>query len=224
MYSRQLLSLNTSVAVISARVDRAAYASPVHGDELPSGRHNMLPLRAMKLFVTLGVGILPLLILAGCAKQGEGERCDQALSGDSDCESGLECVKADMLRVAVDTCCPAQGESNSDSRCDRFTDPGDIAGSGGTDGAAGSSGMAGSAGTAATAGSAAGSAGSSATQGSGGASADGPECRYDSECDGDLVCGPTGTCQPECLGNKDCTAPNVCDTATQRCIDPTAAN
>jgi hypothetical protein len=82
----------------------------------------------------LGAALVP-----GCAKQGEGERCDQQAAGNEDCDSGLVCVLAsDLADESTDRCCPPEGEGTSDSRCLR----GGTIGSGGT-GAGGTSGSAG---------------------------------------------------------------------------------
>ncbi len=67
------------------------------------------------------------LLTSGCSDQGEGERCDFELSGNTDsgqgrdCESGLECVSADQLLVndGTDRCCPPSDQRSSDERCRR---------------------------------------------------------------------------------------------------------
>ncbi|HKY41267.1 MAG TPA: hypothetical protein VJN18_35285 [Polyangiaceae bacterium] len=92
------------------------------------------PLRSAALF-TLTSALLLGLLSPGCSQQGEGERCDNAQAGDSDCESGLICVRADrLLENITDRCCKPDG-SYDDSRCAPNT------GSGNTGGKAGSSAM-----------------------------------------------------------------------------------
>jgi uncharacterized membrane protein YgcG len=45
--------------------------------------------------------LLALLVLAGCAEQHEGERCDRS-NADLDCEIGLRCTPLDIGAI----CCP----------------------------------------------------------------------------------------------------------------------
>ena len=67
------------------------------------------------------------LLTSGCSDQGEGERCDFELSGNTengqgrDCEDGLECVSADQLLIndGTDRCCPPADQRSSDERCRR---------------------------------------------------------------------------------------------------------
>jgi len=67
------------------------------------------------------------LLTSGCSDQGEGERCDFELSGNTDngqgrdCEKGLECVSADQLLIndGTDRCCPPADQRSSDERCRR---------------------------------------------------------------------------------------------------------
>lgn len=66
-----------------------------------------------RLFVVSSTALL-LALLTACSKQGEGERCDFAVAGNSDCDVGLVCRKAD-----VDRCCPPLGDRVSDARCNR---------------------------------------------------------------------------------------------------------
>jgi hypothetical protein len=125
--------------------------------------------------VVLGVA-LALAIAPGCAKQGEGERCEPNAARDSDCDDGLECVPGKELLNNVQgaddfgRCCPLQGQPISDERCTRSggsSDPG-MNGSAGEAGATSSAGATGSAGDTSTNGGAGGEPASS-----GGASGDG---------------------------------------------------
>ena len=45
--------------------------------------------------------LFALLVLAGCAEQGEGERCERT-NGDADCQVGLRCTPLEIGAV----CCP----------------------------------------------------------------------------------------------------------------------
>jgi len=103
-----------------------------------------------------------LFVVAGCAKQGEGDRCLRS-NGDNDCASGLVCVASDDLaEQSADRCCPEDGHS-SDSRCTlRSNDTQQQQPSSeSTNGAAGEAGQSGSAGQGGAAGTS-GSAGASA--------------------------------------------------------------
>jgi hypothetical protein len=182
----------------------------------------MLSLRSLPRLALL-VGVGSLLWAPGCGKQGEGERCDKQRNNDTDCEAGLVCTRADDLvdksQNAADRCCPPEGETITDDRCQRSTgtggsggtDAGTDSSSGGQSGASGSSGTAGAAGAAGSGGTS-GSGGSGGVSGGGGTGGSGVECTYSSQCDGDQICGPTGVCQPECAGDggKDCLAGEVC--------------
>lgn len=72
----------------------------------------------MRVRTALFLGFFGLLATA-CSKQGEGERCDLLLSGETaDCESGLVCTAANALSDnSTDRCCPPEGQSFSDDRC-----------------------------------------------------------------------------------------------------------
>jgi hypothetical protein len=132
---------------------------------------------------SLAASMVAALVVLSCAKQGEGERCDEAAAGNDDCESGLTCVRSSELAndQIGDRCCPEPGEE-SDDRCFRKVNTGGggggaggAGGAGGTDGGAGASGSAGSSGTAGSAG-ASGSAGNAGSAGAGGsAGSDGGE-------------------------------------------------
>jgi hypothetical protein len=61
---------------------------------------------------------LTLALSVGCSKQGEGERCDRAAAGDTDCEDGLVCTNVGMNE---DRCCPPDSAALGDSRCMRTT-------------------------------------------------------------------------------------------------------
>jgi hypothetical protein len=82
-----------------------------------------------------------LSLSVGCSKQGEGERCDRAKAGDSDCEDGLKCDKVD----GQDRCCPPPGAPISDSRCQStgIIPVGGNSGTGGGSSASGGNGEAG---------------------------------------------------------------------------------
>jgi hypothetical protein len=86
--------------------------------------------------IAFGLGAV---LVPGCSKQGEGERCDKVAAGNDDCDSGLVCVDANELAdESTDRCCPPEGEAFSDSRCA----PGGTVGAGGS-GAGGTSSSAG---------------------------------------------------------------------------------
>jgi hypothetical protein len=53
-------------------------------------------------------------LFAGCADQGQGERCDP-LNGNADCAPGLVCVKAESLALVEvgAVCCPPEGEDEN---------------------------------------------------------------------------------------------------------------
>jgi hypothetical protein len=60
-------------------------------------------------------GLFVGLALAGCSKQGQGERCDQN-NGNLDCESDLVCKGEGQLSLQVQTrgvglCCPPSNDS-----------------------------------------------------------------------------------------------------------------
>jgi len=160
--------------------------------------------------VTLAVlvPVFAALSVPGCAKQGEGDRCDFTNSEHDDCEAEFECVPNDQLRGEVDRCCPPVGESFSDERCTRITGSGGAGGSSGAAGAAGAAGEAGS-GSGGTAG---------ADSGASDASSECSACRYSSDCAVNLVCGPGGCCQPECVSDRDCEPPRTC--VASRCQTP----
>ncbi|HEY5957677.1 MAG TPA: hypothetical protein VIV60_14030, partial [Polyangiaceae bacterium] len=98
----------------------------------------------MKTQRFLLVAILGTTIWA-CSRQGEGERCVLS-NANADCESGLECTPADKLNqnnltgeeYKTERCCPPDGQTWSDSRCDRKT-RGTPAGSGGASATGGTS-------------------------------------------------------------------------------------
>jgi hypothetical protein len=127
--------------------------------------------------VVFGVA-LGLAIVQGCAKQGEGERCEPNAALDSDCDDGLICVDDKELldNTGADDfgrCCPPIDEAISDSRCNRVGGLSGTAGTGGMTaegGAAGSPSMAGMAGDAPVSGGAGGevAAGGMSSGGAGG--------------------------------------------------------
>jgi hypothetical protein len=108
----------------------------------------------------------------GCSRQSEGERCDKEAAGDTDCNTGLYCIRCDQLqRGGVDRCCPLDPNAHTDSDCDRADTPrlmGECQGTatGGSGGIGGRSG-AGAGGSAA----ASGAGGSDAMSGAGGSGA-----------------------------------------------------
>jgi uncharacterized membrane protein YgcG len=53
--------------------------------------------------------LLALLVLAGCAEQGEGERCERS-NADADCEVGLRCVPLEIGAI----CCPVDRPATDD--------------------------------------------------------------------------------------------------------------
>lgn len=55
------------------------------------------------------------LVLTGCGKQAEGERCDLN-SGSLDCEAGLVCRSSDQLSGWA-LCCPPNGEQPNVDAC-----------------------------------------------------------------------------------------------------------
>ncbi|MEY4546355.1 MAG: hypothetical protein RL685_2550 [Pseudomonadota bacterium] len=68
---------------------------------VPTRRRASGPLQALSLLTVLLFGI-------GCAKQAEGERCDQN-NGALDCEVGLACIGEEQLSITgtrVALCCP----------------------------------------------------------------------------------------------------------------------
>lgn len=62
--------------------------------------------------------VVPLVLASSCADQAEGERCDPR-NNDSDCESGLICVRLSTLDETekdanVGLCCPPNASQASD--------------------------------------------------------------------------------------------------------------
>lgn len=66
------------------------------------------------------LSILCVALLAACAKQGEGERCDLN-SGNFDCDTGLVCRSAEQLSISgsrgVALCCPPDGVEPDVNAC-----------------------------------------------------------------------------------------------------------
>lgn len=96
----------------------------------------------------------------GCSRQGEGERCDWANAGDSDCDDGLTCIRCAALASGqIDRCCPAAGDESvaacqrSDIERECGAAAGGTTGSGGTGGAGGTGGRGGTGGSGAVSGS-----------------------------------------------------------------------
>jgi len=119
-----------------------------------------------------------LVAFAGCARQGEGDRCDSATNGNNDCASGLVCVPENQLQqTGVDRCCPPDGEQVNVSTCTRrgSIGTGGTGGTstGGTGGTAGSDAGSGGASTGGSGGASTGGSGGASTGGSGGASTGG---------------------------------------------------
>ncbi len=147
-------------------------------------RHPLLPATILATLSLLAAGSV-----GGCSRQNEGERCS-LLNGNLDCDEELLCIPAGQLRGGtddVDRCCPATGESISDSRCAPR-----IGGSGNDDDNDAQGGAGG------------------ATDGGGPVQGLGDACQYTSDCVLPLVCGPTGACQYECQTDRDCTGGKVC--------------
>jgi hypothetical protein len=70
------------------------------------------------------IAVTVTLGFAGCSRQSEGERCDQAAAGDTDCNSGLVCVLCvELAQGSVDRCCPADPNAASDPACARADPP-----------------------------------------------------------------------------------------------------
>lgn len=145
---------------------------------------------------TFSLALLCTMVLGGCSRQQEGERCSLS-NGNDDCEGNLICTNATLLRQGddeVDRCCPENLESTSVSQCARRTASGDGDGDGDT------------------------GPGGAPSTGVGGASGDGdpPDlgdgCGFNSDCSVPLICGPGGVCQYECNEDRDC--PD-----DQRCTD-----
>lgn len=67
----------------------------------------------------LGLCLLGFLLAIGCAKQGEGERCDQN-NADLDCEPGLVCRGEAQLSIkgrGFALCCPIAPGSTTVDAC-----------------------------------------------------------------------------------------------------------
>lgn len=90
--------------------------------------------------LSLAFGLAGSLVF-GCAKQGEGERCDLDAAGNDDCDTGLVCVDSALLAdKSTDRCCPPEDRRYSDSRCARGGTLGGSTGSGGSSAGKGGSG------------------------------------------------------------------------------------
>ena len=84
----------------------------------------------------------------GCSRQSEAERCDKEAAGDTDCNTGLVCIRCDELRSgSIDRCCPPNAGDESDQNCQRADGPRNDgqcnAATGGTSGLGGRGGMSG---------------------------------------------------------------------------------
>jgi hypothetical protein len=77
-------------------------------------------MRSNPLFGAFLCGALScLMFLSGCAKQSEGDRCDQN-SGNLDCDTGLICRSGDQLGLSgrgVALCCPPDGVPPTVNAC-----------------------------------------------------------------------------------------------------------
>lgn len=76
-----------------------------------------------RLTASGGVGLLAVMLAAvtplACGEQTEGERCDPN-NGSYDCESGLECKRANELNIegrGVGLCCPPDGVTPTVDAC-----------------------------------------------------------------------------------------------------------
>jgi hypothetical protein len=122
-----------------------------------------------------------LVAFAGCARQGEGQRCDATANGDKDCASGLVCIReTELQQPGADRCCPRDGQQINVSTCTRRGSIGtggtggtSTGGTGGTGGTAGSDAGTGGASTGGTGGASTGGTGGASTGGTGGASTGG---------------------------------------------------
>jgi hypothetical protein len=139
-------------------------------------------------------GLLSMLALAltfagGCSRQGEGERCDKAKAGDSDCDAGLVCVaETELLSRGADRCCP-EGTNFSDSRCTPKLGSGDDDGGPPSDAGGGADGQGGALASGGTA--AEGGADAAGAQGGTGANATGGQAG-----EGELPSGGTASGAP----------------------------
>jgi hypothetical protein len=102
---------------------------------------------------TLAPALFLVVVVPGCAKQSEGERCGDSSgpSNNDDCEDGLTCKAASSLLNSNGghRCCYSDGHV-TDSRCEPSTEgPAPVAGAGGrTNASAGGSGETGGGGSA----------------------------------------------------------------------------
>lgn len=88
---------------------------------------------------TLVPALLLLVVVPGCAKQSEGERCgDDSAPDSSDCEDGLTCISIPPI-AGNNRCCYTDGRGN-DSRCNSSTTGSAGASAGGGNGVAGNAG------------------------------------------------------------------------------------
>lgn len=69
--------------------------------------------RGLKVISGVALSGLLALAFAACVGQGEGERCDRARAGDTDCNSGLVCIS---VGLNSDICCP-EVESQRTGAC-----------------------------------------------------------------------------------------------------------
>lgn len=140
----------------------------------------------------LAVVLTGFVLLLACSRQEEGDRCDTK-NDDNDCESGLVCVDYNDLRGGkadqVSRCCNPEGNDVNDARCTRLIGGGTTTSTTTTGGG--------------------GEAGANGTTGS-------TSCTHTSQCPEGMVCGPTGLCQAECLDDRDCDDPLVCEAG--RCV------
>lgn len=144
----------------------------------------------------LAVALAGFVMLLACSRQGEGDRCSTE-NDDNDCESGLICIDWRDLRGGeadrVPRCCRPDGEGVGDGRCTRL-----IGGSSSTTSGTTGGGQAGESGVA--------------------TNTTGASCTHTSQCPTPMVCGPQGTCQAECLDDRDCEAPEIC--RENQCVNP----
>lgn len=69
--------------------------------------------RLLLAFASVGLAVL---LVASCAGQAEGDRCQLANNND-DCQAGLVCTSGQSLNRNYDVCCPPQGVAATSDSC-----------------------------------------------------------------------------------------------------------